>query len=724
MNSTSDPAANWIDFTDLYRKADAISQAYRSNNLVIFLGAGASKSYRSSLPTWEGLINQLKVELVIPPEHQAEINRLVTAGKYLVAAEAIQRYAHLNSQDRDDALHQTVRKILTRPTTAAPNPLLHLTLLDFGVPIFTTNFDTIVESLVIEHQIKSYPTSPFTYLDERDAAELQSPARGDSPYIFKLHGSIHKSQMLILTESSYFQFYFERAWPRSLQLLRHVLATKMVLFIGFSLSDPEIMLILREATRYASSYQHLALMRAAEIMPTEREMLRAQYKVDTILFDDFSDLPLYVMEMRTFYRQDEIPARIRPTIDQLKPVLKALRDEFALGEDCMIVVFGSYARYGSNVRPDADVDVLFLTEADVEALPIASETADAVIGRRVDITVLNYESFLDSLRAGDPFASSVLVTGYALEDPHGRYGILSRGFRGEYKSDDVIANIRDRYRSRWLRLCLNTEYDTLFQRRAFYQWMLTAMQYFIVTGGYVIDNVLSASLLGKPTFLFQRFSAMFGGIAAETLRLLYDLKLSTLEVDVEQLDIPTMIDQFSQQMQTVSREDLLPPLLPGETLLNSASTDDVYEVFYDLADVIDRIHQRQVIEESTGSDQGAPSQIPPEYEFEFIQIIAGAGFPVSDYDYLYFIRLYDVFDTYLPQTVEQEKWLVAEALNHWRTAPSVDFLANFAVSDNFYDLGEPPDEDDDDVPDEGDLLDDDFDEDFDEDDESPADEES
>jgi len=37
----------WIDFSTLYKRADAISQAHNSGNLVFFLGSGASKAFGS-----------------------------------------------------------------------------------------------------------------------------------------------------------------------------------------------------------------------------------------------------------------------------------------------------------------------------------------------------------------------------------------------------------------------------------------------------------------------------------------------------------------------------------------------------------------------------------------------------------------------------------------------------------------------------------------------------
>jgi hypothetical protein len=97
-----------------------------------------------------------------------------------------------------------------------------------------------------------------------------------------LHGSAKKGD-LILDEGDYADLYFRGRWPRAIALLQHLLATKMVIFVGFSLSDPEIMPLLREATRYASSYQHLAFLKESDVAKIAREVLRFHYRVDPVL---------------------------------------------------------------------------------------------------------------------------------------------------------------------------------------------------------------------------------------------------------------------------------------------------------------------------------------------------------------------------------------------------------------------------------------------------------
>ena len=446
----------WIDFSPLYKKAEAISQAYNSNNLVFFLGPGVSKAYAPHMPDWEQLLNALRTKFQPSnPSHREEVRRLIESRRYLLAAEAIKQYTSFDKEDPDSAIDRAIAEILQqRLIRSSKNPILHLTLLDFAVPIITTNYDTIIERVISEYNVDTHKHVAFTYEDERDTALLLSPTRRPENYVFKLHGSISKTGRLIFDERDYTDFYCMRRWPVSLELLRHTLATKLVIFLGYSASDPEIMFILREATRYSSSYQHVALMLESDVSPIEKETLRSIYKVDPVVYENPSLLPLFVMEMRSFYSQERIPLRIKPDVARLGRALDEIIKQRSLLGNCPVIVFGSFAKYGTFLNPDADVDVLFLPRISSDEARIQSPRADEVFGREVDTTVMALSEFERLLHRGDPFASSVLLTGCPIKDPDGHYGILARGFRGKYKYTEIVQNAYERCCLRWLTLPL------------------------------------------------------------------------------------------------------------------------------------------------------------------------------------------------------------------------------------------------------------------------------
>ena len=182
----------------------------------------------------------------------------------------------MDRPDRDAAIDRKVSSILERNDTGG-EPMLHLAILDFETPIVTTNYDTILEKVLRQHNLDSR-VPVFTFEDDEQIGARLDPTEVERQYVFKLHGSTNDGR-LILDEADYTGLYFHTHWPRALALLQHIFATKMVIFVGFSLSDPEIMPLLREATRFSSSYQHLAFLNARDVTKIECEVLRTYYRV-------------------------------------------------------------------------------------------------------------------------------------------------------------------------------------------------------------------------------------------------------------------------------------------------------------------------------------------------------------------------------------------------------------------------------------------------------------
>lgn len=628
----------WIDFSALYQRSDTIARAYDSRNLVFFLGAGASKHYAPLLPGWAELMEDLLNQVGLGnPSHLTEINGLIGAKRYPLAAEAIKQYAFTNSLDKDIDIDRVVARIIRqRIERSTANPLLHLAILDFSMPIFTTNYDAILELLLEKYQPSSYRRTAITYQDEADAAEYLNPWATQESFVFKLHGSIDRTQHLILDERDYANFYFRAYWPASLQLLRHTLTTKMVVFVGFSLSDPEINFILREATRYASSYQHLALLNEAETTPIELDSLRLNYRVDSVLYKDHAHLPLFIMEMHNFVHREGLPLQLSFDAIELDRAITMLQKHEGLPNDCTTILFGSYAKYGK-LTPQTDIDVLFLTDEPVNKSRIRSSVSSDVFGRHIDGTVLQHSEFRRLLHSGDPFASSVLVTGSPMKDQEGNFEILSRGFRGRYEYKSVLENAWGRYQTRWLRLCVyeNASNQEFFQ--ACYQWALTLMQYLLIDSNYPVDNLLSISLLGNARFTFREFAKRFKNINEdEYISLMYAAKGIS---DVESLVRPKIWELIER-----IKDDL------GEkynSKLSSITPGDYLELNDSPKITAAYIYLSEALKAFTHGDSnisiGYANTSPEKYflsRFRVLQVSTRNSLTI--FDCLFFFRLHDV----------------------------------------------------------------------------------
>jgi predicted nucleotidyltransferase len=502
------PLPYLTDFSALYRKAEAISHAYRSGNLVFFLGAGASKTFHWKFPNWPELLNELQAETPTQqPDDRNEIATLIRDGKYLLAAEAIKQYAIIDRDDRDEVVDRKVSAILARRPLKEGNSVLHQAILDFMVPIVTTNYDTILEStLRINDLDQSIPV--FTFNDGDSIGACLDPTAPQGPFVFKLHGSMGKGS-LILDEGDYANLYFHENWPRALALLRHILSTKMVVFVGFSLSDPEIMPILREATRYSSSYQHIAFLKKDNISRIEQDVLRSYYRVEPITYNDHGELPLLLLEMRNFNPRDRLTLKLLAKKDQVLEGVSKIVEKEKINDDCAIVLFGSYMKYGELTADSSDLDILLIDPNATDSRRAEFTEDISILGRRVDVTIMSRVSFEELLRQGDAFASSILVTGCPIRDPKGIFTILARGLVPEYQTAEVTANAGLRARIRWLRMCTLIEpaAENEFMR-ACLQWIVSFMQFSLIQRKPPA-SLLEASLLGNARFVIREFVQRF-----------------------------------------------------------------------------------------------------------------------------------------------------------------------------------------------------------------------
>lgn len=566
-------------------------------------------------------------------EDRDEINKLVKAGKYLLAAEAIKRFAKVDRDSRDEAVDREVSSILDQQAMTDGTPILQMAVLDFQAPIITTNFDTILEYTLRSVDLDTaYPV--FTYEDQREITQRLDPTEDHSRYIFKLHGSIRKGG-LILDEGDYANIYFHERWPVALALLRHILATKMVVFIGFSLSDPEIMPILREATRYAGSYQHIAFLKDTDISRIEQDTLRSYYSVEPILYQQHSELPLFVMEMRNFNPREELTLKLQSKRKDLLTTLTDIILNHNLDDDASIIVFGSCVKYGDLASKSADLDILVIYPRATDLKKITTPDVIPLVGRRLDITVVTRFAFEDLLAQGDAFASSVLVTGCPISDPYGFFGILARGFRPDYDVLDVRGNALERCRMRWLRLCaLQVSGDHADLRRACLQWTLSFMQLVIIRRK-TPTNLLGTSLLGNARYVIHEFVHILD--SRDELFFLDLLKvakgLDTMRAD----DWPAIRDVTGKLAAAIGEADDyddLELITPGAAL-QKLPIERLIQVSKGVAAILNKV-------QSNDMQESLPGQMEEDLDRHFRQAQLGPG--INSYDLLFFFELIKVIE--------------------------------------------------------------------------------
>lgn len=191
-----------------------IQQAMRQGKLVIFAGAGVSKS--SGVPLWGELIDELKKEIDLPSNES----------DYLKIP---QLYKNLRGEKE---YNERIKDIL-KDGKVYSNPI-HDMLLDMNpCHIITTNYDDLFEQAILNRN--------ENFFTVRKDADL--PCNRGEKLLIKMHGDF-KNGNIVLTENDYLDY--ARNFPLIRSYVMSLFASKLVLFVGFSYSDINLKYILRE----------------------------------------------------------------------------------------------------------------------------------------------------------------------------------------------------------------------------------------------------------------------------------------------------------------------------------------------------------------------------------------------------------------------------------------------------------------------------------------------
>lgn len=202
-------------------------QFYRRNG-VLFVGAGVSIG--AGLPGWGDLIGKLAAEIKDCPPNASYLdiaqyyyleygrNRLITRLK-----------------DELDTYMLTPTKVYSQ-----------LISLDVS-PIFTTNFDNLIETALHEQKTKY-----DVVIDSVDVSFWTS----NRVQLVKLHGDLSRPNSIVITSSDYEKYFTDH--PTLTRLLTIALQTRTVLFIGYSASDIDFRFILNQVQSESGAYARSA----------------------------------------------------------------------------------------------------------------------------------------------------------------------------------------------------------------------------------------------------------------------------------------------------------------------------------------------------------------------------------------------------------------------------------------------------------------------------------
>lgn len=255
---------------------------------MLFLGAGVSASAadeEGNRPqTWGEFLNQAK-ELVRNNGDKADIEELIRTEKYLLALEGIA--TSTIPADFQNLLNQNFNQKSFAPSE------LHKLVMDLDCEIVvTTNFDKIYDSYCESASRDGYKI--VTYSDPA----LGDLLRSDTRLIIKAHGSINSIPQMIFTRSQYLNA--KRKFPQFYELLKALFLTKTCVFIGCSLTDPDILLTLEQVQLTASStLPHYALVKEGTNSRFEIKDLQDAYNIAVLTYGaNHEDLTESLGELR------------------------------------------------------------------------------------------------------------------------------------------------------------------------------------------------------------------------------------------------------------------------------------------------------------------------------------------------------------------------------------------------------------------------------------------
>lgn len=205
--------------------------AYR--RCILFLGSGVSATAKNdtgqSPETWGKFLENIKKQINRPnPEDIAFIDKMLSQENYLLALQAIYDLSDPGSYSK------YLKDKFSRGKYNASS--VHRAIKDIDSKIvITTNFDKIYDKLCNEEHYVKY--------DYQKTKSIISNIKSPENIIIKAHGTIDDTEDIIFTAKQYYEK--QEKFPEFYALLESLFQTNTILFLGYSLSDPDINLVLQ-----------------------------------------------------------------------------------------------------------------------------------------------------------------------------------------------------------------------------------------------------------------------------------------------------------------------------------------------------------------------------------------------------------------------------------------------------------------------------------------------
>ncbi|WP_288396062.1 SIR2 family protein [uncultured Vagococcus sp.] len=183
-----------------------IINAMNDDSLIVFVGAGVSAN--SGLPTWNQLIDELRLDLGIDLEKE---DNLKVAQFY---------YDTWGEQKYFQKISDIFQEYINAPTNEIHDEIFKIQ----PRHIITTNYDTLIERKIDESIIK------YSVI----RSDLDIPYTQANRFLIKMHGDLDIKN-IVLKENDYLDYQVD--FPMISTLIKSLIMNNTILFIGYSLGD-------------------------------------------------------------------------------------------------------------------------------------------------------------------------------------------------------------------------------------------------------------------------------------------------------------------------------------------------------------------------------------------------------------------------------------------------------------------------------------------------------
>ena len=266
---------------------DNLVEELAYSRCLIFLGSGISATAKNdageSPDTWGAFLDNVKSKMKNPSDDDKKfVEDMLKKQNYLLALQAISDLC--DSGEYSNCLEDKYFRGRYKPSR------VHELIKDLDSKIVvTTNFDKLYEGLCHEPE---YIT--FDYTNTRSIiGSIKAPEN----IIIKAHGSIDDTEKLIFTAKQYYQA--QEKYPEFYHLMTALFLTHTVVFLGYSLNDPDINLLLQFLHNTAnSSCPHYMIDKKGN-KPQLIKHWKDTYNVSLLEYgDDYSCLESSLEELR------------------------------------------------------------------------------------------------------------------------------------------------------------------------------------------------------------------------------------------------------------------------------------------------------------------------------------------------------------------------------------------------------------------------------------------